>query len=193
MSENDISLTGSRVSLVPVAEEHFEMLHHWRNDISDLMLWSSVRSIIPKHEYWQELKNDYQNGIIRLVIKDNKTAEIIGQVFAYNQSIQNQHIFIGVFISREKRKFSYGVEATAVFVKYLFYYFSVHKIYYEIFEFNKSSFDVVSKCGFGNEGAFLDHINFNGRFWTLYRFAMYRKDLQRMNAIIKRVTRNERG
>lgn len=183
---NSTPLNGKRISLIPVSEEHFEHLFEWRNNTKDLMLWSSVRSIIPKHEYWQELKSDYSNGLIRLVVVDKNSNTPIGQVFSYNYNNTNNNLFIGIYIIPDKRKLYYGIEALTVFVTYLFSYFSLHKIYFEIFEYNTHSKELARKSGFKEEGVFKDHFLFNGKYWSLFRFAFYASDLKRMSKFVER-------
>ncbi len=188
-SVEELRFEGRRVKLRSILEKDFSTLLNWRNDVSDLMLWSSARAVIPESAYVEELQSDYKQGLCRLGVEDKRTGELVGHVFAYGYSEQNAHAYFGIYICRDNRESRIGFEATALFIKYMFAYFSLTKVYFDVFEYNLRSAILLEKAGLHKEGDFKKHIQYNGRAWSMYRYALYREDLGRVKRYLDWFTR----
>ena len=187
---NPVSLQGSRIRLRPIMEKDFPELLKWRNDPSDLMLWTEARTLVTSSVYAEELREEFKQGIYRLGIEENGSGQLIGNVFSYNHSLQNKHASVGLYICPEKRDLYFGVEAFLLFVRYFFAYFSPVKLYFDVFEFNTHSYQILKRAGFHIEGEFKKHLLFDGQYWSMTRFAGFREDLPRAEKYLERFRRH---
>lgn len=58
---------------------------------------------------------------------------------------------------------------------YLFTCFPYRKVYAETYEFNSDSRRALENGGFVQEGHFRQHVWYDGRYWDLYKYALYRE------------------
>ncbi|MEZ5141808.1 MAG: GNAT family protein [Acidimicrobiales bacterium] len=68
------------------------------------------------------------------------------------------------------------IEGVAAFASYLFDHFDLRKIYFEVPAYNAELFSVRGTGLLREEGRFVDHFYYGGRFWDLHTFAMHRSD-----------------
>lgn len=184
----EVSLEGRRVRLRPPHPEDFtpsSVLYTLRTDTRNLYLWSRRRTLPSPNAFREEWERDES---VRLVIENSK-GEVLGFVFAYD--FMDKHCSIGVVIRPDRRTMGYGVEAMALFLRYLFAYYSLVKVYAVVYEFNKLSLSTVKKAGFRLEGTFSKHVEWNGRWWVAYQFAFYREDLPRLERFLARLNHHE--
>lgn len=174
-----MNLEGRRIRLRVLDKRDLSTLLRWRNNVEDLMLWTAARTPVPEPVYFEELQGDYKNGMLRLGIEEKATHELIGQAFSYNRNADNGHAFLGIYLAPHKRKIGIGVEASALFIPYLFAYFNLVKLYFDVFEYNVPSLQMAQSAGMHQEGTFPKHVHFGGKRWNLYRFAIYAEDVER--------------
>ncbi len=185
-TNGSIGLEGRWVKLRPPAAEDLPMLYQWRNDPTTLYLWSRRRELLSWSAFLREIEADERDGLLRLVVED-KSGELVGLVFAYNLSIFDRHCYIGTYIRPDRRGIGYGVEATALFLRYLFTYLGLVKVYATVYEFNHLSRSTLESAGFRLEGTFPRDHEWGGQWWTTYQFALYREDLQRIEKLLARL------
>jgi|ERR1700682_929636 len=187
---NPVSLQGTSLRLRPLMEKDFPVLLKWRNDPTELMLWSEARSLVTDSVYGDELRGEYKQGIYRLCIEENGSGQLIGNIFTYGHSLQNHHAYVGLYLCPEKRDSYFGAEAFLLFLKYAFTYFSLVKLYFDVFEYNTHSYQIMERAGFHKEGEFKKHVQYDGQYWTMFRFAAYREDLPRAEKYLERFRRH---
>lgn len=181
-----LSLMGRRVRLRPMTKEDLPLLFQWRNDTSSLFLWSSQGRLLSLPMLIQEIEADEAGGDIRLII-ENTRGEVIGLVFTRGCSQLNRHCYIGLYLTPEERGCGYGAEAGALFLWYLFTYLGMEKVYATVYEFNSFSRRLIEKAGFCLEGTFPQHHWWRDRLWTLHQFALYRRELPRIEEFLLRL------
>jgi RimJ/RimL family protein N-acetyltransferase len=74
----------------------------------------------------------------------------------------------------------------ALFIDYLFTYFSFRKIYLDVYEYNNASVDPVKNFSFQLEGVFGEHRYFDGKWHTMNRYALYRTEIDRVRQFLAR-------
>jgi RimJ/RimL family protein N-acetyltransferase len=65
-----------------------------------------------------------------------------------------------------------GVDASILFLKYLFNYYGYRKVYVEVYAFNTDVVKMAGKAGFVLEGCLKGHRWWNGRFWDQHIYAI---------------------
>lgn len=191
ISITNISLEGSRVRLRPFQEGDFPLLAQWRNDLSDLVIYSELRFPVPEYEFIEQLKNYKKHDVgPHLCVEEKSSHQLIGHINMYGYNPDDNYAFMGIYICPAKRSLSFGLEAFTLFVKYIFVCFSLNKLYFDIFEYNPQAWQAIEKLGFHKEGEFKRHILYDGRYWTMYRFALHREDLGIIERFLRRFQRS---
>jgi RimJ/RimL family protein N-acetyltransferase len=174
------ALEAFRVYLRPPCEKDFPFLFAWRSDTRDLFLWSGARDLLPQPAFAEELQQDCRRGVQRLMVLAQKTDTPIGQVFSYSYDPANGYVFAGIYLCPEMRRLALGVEAAFLYLRYLFAYLAIHKVYCDVYEFNRPMRRLLERLEMHREGAFPQHLYYNGRHWAMFRYAIYREDIQRL-------------
>lgn len=184
------TLETRRIILHPIEQKDLPLLHQWRNDPMFISLCSVRRTIISYEEFVDELKHDFsRDRHIQYIIELNGKEIPIGTIFSYSLNLIDGYVFITIYISEEYQNKGYGVEAVALFLKYLFGFFPLNKTYMETYGYNQQSISPLRNFGFQEEGRFKEHRFFSGARHDLIRFAVYRADLERISALIRRLTK----
>jgi RimJ/RimL family protein N-acetyltransferase len=143
------------VGLRPISESDYPTLIDWRNSERWLRLLSQRRDTVSPEEFAAEIKKalatQRQAQFIIVRKRDNRA---IGTIFSFNLDLTNGNVFINTFIDEENERRGYGAIATALVIRWLFDAFPIHKIYFEVFGYNKLSHDTMVSAGFKKEGRF---------------------------------------
>ena len=173
-------LSGRSLRLRPLVEpEDGGLIFNWRNDLDTLYLWSVSRKLVSQRQFEDEFLNKMHQHFHCYCMVDRQRGEedssTIGMCYSYDASDVDGYAFICTYIVPDLTGNGLGVQATALFVDYLFTYFSLRKLYVDIFEYNELSLRTCQRAGFTIEGDFRQHHYFNGRYWDQYRLALYRE------------------
>lgn len=180
-------LCTSRVKLRSVKDDDIPTLILWRNDTKTMPFWTVRRSLLSDYEsineFWADLKRDKD---VMLIAEDTKQ-QIIGMCYSYNSNYIDGHTFVTVFVDEKYRnKLGYGIDITALFIDYLFTFFNFRKLYFETYEYSSSS-SMWKKFGANLEGVFPEHHYYNGIWWTLNRFSVFRDSLTKFRKYLKKM------
>lgn len=182
-----ISLEGTRLRLRPMQESDFPLLAQWRNDLTALLLGSDLRFLVPEHISIEELRKrgNYDKSPL-LCIEEKESHQLIGTINLYGFDRDNNFAYLGLYISPAKRKLYFSLEATVIFINYVFVFFSLNKLYCDIMEQNHPAWRGVERLGFLREGEFKRHTFYDNQYWTMYRYALHREDLSAVKSFLER-------
>jgi RimJ/RimL family protein N-acetyltransferase len=99
--------------------------------------------------------------------------EPAGHVVAYDADLAQGHASIGALFTPDHAGTGQAAEVTAVFVRYLFHTFRLHKLYLEVPGFNWPQVRSGAGRFFHVEGVLRDHDHYAGRYWDSYVCAIY--------------------
>jgi RimJ/RimL family protein N-acetyltransferase len=156
-----------------------EAVYNWRSDVSSLHLWSTLRRIPPIEEFAEEFSQLVSTTNYFLVCAQD-SAQPIGFVYAYNSSSVDGYAFFSQFMSERFRRGPHAVEAGLLFLRYLFSFYNLRKLYADVYEFNQIAFKTLTNAGFQSEGFTPEHILYSGTYWGMHRLALYRSDWEKL-------------
>ncbi len=165
---------GRRTFLIPAGTEHTAWFGRWRSDLDQLHLWTAARRLPAPNE----VATDFERmlaGNMTLVAVSKQHREPVGFVQAYNFSTDWGWAYLLGYFDPESRAPGIAIEATYLFVDYLFSAFPLRKLYADVFEYNDSTLRLLGKCGFREEGRFEEHVWWDDRYWPLVRLALFRQ------------------
>lgn len=117
----------------------------------------------------------------QFAVTTRRSDDAQGLVVAYNTDPRDTHTYVGTFVSPKLAGTGLRVEATSLFATYLFMTWPFRKVYFEVVEYNLSSFRRALTDLFRVEGRLEDHLYYGGRFWDMYLLALYRDDALRFS------------
>ena len=194
---NTSELETKRISLRPIEETDYPVLFKWRNEFRFLSLFSAKREVISFESFIKEIKREFErNRHLQFIVSRKDTNKPIGTIFSFNFNPVDGYVFVNIYIDSEEENKGYGVEGIVLFVYYLFMFFPVRKICFEIFSYNNLSLSTMqngSRYGFCEEGRFKEHRFFNGKHYDVFRFAIFRNSTDKISKLLERFKRNYSG
>jgi len=166
-------LETKRLSLIPLEEEHTELIIKWRNDKDILFNFFSYMPLTrAEHLHWL---NSKPHDRIDLMIQIKKTSDFIGVVNLSNIDHRNQHCEYGILIG-EKSFWGkgYAREATECILDYAFDVLNMRKVYLYVQKENERAIKLYTSIGFEVEGDFREEFFKNGRFVNILKMAKFR-------------------
>lgn len=186
-------LKTSRIELKPVESSDLPILHKWRNEFRFLNLFSLGRNLVSLEEFAKEHQKDTERERrMQFMVMLREKNLPIGTIYTLNLNQIDGYVFIGTYIDEQHERMGYGAEAVALLVHYLFKFFPIHKIYFEVFAYNKLSLSTLRNAEFVEEGHFKEHRFIDGARYDVIRFAACRSSLKKLNCLLKKFQNRRR-
>lgn len=181
-------LETKRIRLRRITNDDLSILFGWRNDENFIQNCSNRRNKVDYEEFIKEFTKDFERDRhIQFMVERIRDKNPIGAVYSYGYKSVDKYAFITTYLADGFRKFGYGAEALALFLEYLFETFGLHKIYFEVYEYNAESLKGIVKAGFVEEGRFKEQRLWNGKRYDVLRYAVFRNDIPRILEFIDKL------
>ena len=99
----------------------------------------------------------------------------VGYVASYNYCPNDGVINFLVFVDKEHRGSAYGGAIAAKFIDFLFSYYSLRKVYSDVYEYNEASCKANLAFGLEEETRLKEYRYKDGRYWDVVYFVMDRE------------------
>ena len=161
------------VKLRPLEDNDLKTLYIWRNQSDFLSLFSPRRTVISYEKFVVEHKRDMERERHLQFAEIVWRNRVLGTIYSYNLNLVDGHVFMGGYMPPDTRGLGYGAISCALYISYLFEFFPLHKIYFEVLGYNKFSLPLLQNFGFVEEGRFKEHRFYDGERHDLIRMAVY--------------------
>lgn len=189
-----VSLNGSLVNLRTVRRGDYDLLCNWREDTESMYLWTSYRHIGTRADNENELEENLRfHWHLCFIIETVERQKPIGFIYSYEAQLVDGNCVVTTLVDKEHRTRGYGVEAHALFLRYIFTYFGFRKIYSDVYDFNQSSNSILKKSRYQLEGTFPKHRYFGEAWHTMKRYAFYREDISKVVVFLDKLKRKKLG
>jgi len=169
-------LRGRRFCLIPLAPRHLPLLYELSVIDQSSFRWR-FRGRVPPMEAFVEALH---SGVLCqfAIVPTSRPDDFAGLVVAYSYHPQGQYCYLAVLANPAAGA---GVlEGVALFLRYLFRFWPLRKIYLEVPEFNLPQYQSAVTAGLlKQEGCLVGHDYFAGRHWDLFIYAIYRSEALR--------------
>lgn len=166
------SLAGKWVRLRPVSKVDYPRLFQWRSDSEMVHVWNMSRRLASFEEFSTWLDQTLLTSSVYVVV-DTTSDEPVGYAQTYNPSPWDQWVYVGFYLVPPFRGRPHFLEAAELSLDALFRWFPVRKVYAEVYEFAENIDAILRAMGFVEEGFTPNHFWHEGRYWGLWRFALY--------------------
>lgn len=178
-------LSTDHYTLLPMTAGHHQAIHRLANQEWAAFKWR-YRAGIPSFPVFE--RTLYAGVLTQFVITGNEhPTNIVGVLIAHDFNAQDQHCVMStVFDSCH----SGPVEETIpLFIKYLFRYWSLRKMYVEVSDFNRVPYHSACVAGLVKEEARLKHhIYFDDKYWDQVTYAVYPDSVEKLYIYFLRST-----
>jgi len=176
------SLTGRAVSLTPLFPSDYPALYELAISEQVSYRWR-FRGGIPNYEAF--VQSLYVDVLSQFVVRSEPSGAAVGHVVSYGTDFQNGYSYAGAMMRADLQGTGSGIEAFALFVRYLFATWNLRKVYLEVVEFNMPQFGSAIGRYVTEEGRLREHVYYQGRLWDQYLLALYRaQTFDIVNAIL---------
>jgi len=166
------SLQGKRFSLAPLMPEHHAPLYRLVTSEHANFRWRYRGEIPPIESFERTL---HSNVLVQFaIVAQQDRRRFAGLVVAYNYVPRDTTCYLAVVT--DPACGGGTLEATGLFVRYLFACWPLRKIYIEAADFNIRQYASGLRSGLlVSEGLLKEHHYFDDRYWDLQILAIYRE------------------
>ncbi|MER6947205.1 GNAT family protein [Nonomuraea sp. NPDC000554] len=177
MFDHKPTLTGERVTLLPVGPEHVEGLFELVSDREVQRLTGSHGELDPDVcRAWYATRGEHADRLDLAIIADDEYVGeiVINELDAHNLACNLRIALIGA------RAFGkgYGTEAITLVLDHVFAATPLHRVSLEVYAFNERARHVYKKVGFVEEGVHRDALLWDGEWHDAVTMAVLRTDWQ---------------
>jgi diamine N-acetyltransferase len=167
-------ITFRGISLRPVLEEDMPFLFRLWADPCRYHLWMRGRSIYDEAGF-QQTWAAWTTGMIAAKFIVTSGDRPVGMVFDYERALEDGWTKATTLLQDESVGHGIGVIATALFMDWLFGCLPLRKVYHEAYAYNAPVVRMWRKIGLTEEGVLKADRYWNGAYWDLHIFALYRE------------------
>ncbi len=164
-----------------------DTLYEYYLDYETRKFFTSEMNVVSKkvfiEEFRKKLTYKYHEFMLIKNLKDDK---IIGFIYSFRYKPNDGTLYTTVYISKDYRNKIYGVKAGLIFYKFLFEKYTIRKIYCCIYSYNDTMINIAEKGGYRLEGKLLNHKYYNGKYYDMFIYALYKEDFYLM---LKKLTK----
>lgn len=161
------------------AEKDIENIYKVYSDYAEQYKLFSVMNANSFEAFQQKFANKlFANYNDFLVIEVE--GKFAGFVASYDYKVVDGHIKGMIYIDPKYRSGYVGM-AGIEFANILFQYYNIHKIYTEVYSYNKYSISYHEKIGFTEECRLKDYKYFDGSYWDVIYYQISREQFYRVN------------
>jgi len=134
-------LETDRVLLRPIDPSMYEDLYRIAVDPGVMFRWRNRGIPPPPEEFLQSIRSD---ALAQFAVLGKSTLEVCGQVLAYGADFRHSRCSIAAALDSEAVGKGLGIEASVLFVDFVFKTWPFHKVLFEIPEFNIEQFRTIA-------------------------------------------------
>jgi RimJ/RimL family protein N-acetyltransferase len=172
-------LTFRGVSLRPVLEADLPFLFRLIADPGLSHLWMRGQPAFDEVCFQQNWAN-WGGGMVSTRFVVESAGRPVGMVFDYDRTPHDGWTKATTLLQEESLGHGGGVIATALFMDWLFRGLPLRKVYHEAYGYNAAVVRMWRKLGLREEGVLRGDRYWDGAYWDLHIFALYREDWPRV-------------
>jgi RimJ/RimL family protein N-acetyltransferase/aryl carrier-like protein len=163
-------LSSPTFRLTPIEQRDLDFLYTLAAQPETSFRWRYRGAPPPPERFAAEL---WTQVLVQYVTRRTVDNEPVGHVVAYGAGPSQHHAYVGAVFQPQHTGTGLAAQVVAVFVRYLFHTFPLHKLYLEIPGFNWPQMRSGEGRLFRVEGVLRDHDFYAGRYWDQYLCAIY--------------------
>jgi diamine N-acetyltransferase len=169
-----MAMTFRGISLRAVVEGDLTFLFRLMAEPTRTHLWLRGRPVYDEAGF-QHAWSAWTGGMIGAKFLVESAGRPVGLVFDYDRTHEDGWTKATTLLQEESVGHGGGVIATALFMDWLFRSLPFRKVYHEVFAYNDAVVRMWRKLGLVEEGVLKEDRFWDGAYWDLHIFALYRE------------------
>jgi RimJ/RimL family protein N-acetyltransferase len=183
-----MTLTFRGVSLRPVLEADLPFLFRLFSDPDRSHLWMRCRSIYDE-ACFQQAWGTWTSGTIAAKFMIESAGGPAGLVFDYERAPEDGYTKVTTVLDEASIGHGVGATATVLFWEWLFQSLPLRKVYMDVSGYNQAVVRMLRKVELAEEGILKADRYWNGAYWDLHIFALYREAFPKVRERVLRLPR----
>jgi len=167
-------LTYRGVSLRSVLEADLTFLFRLLGDPTRTHLWLRSRPVYDEAGF-QQTWSAWASGMMGAKFVVESAGRPVGLAFDYDRTLDDGWTRVTTLVQEESIGHGAGVIGACLFMEWLFQTFPLRKMYHEVFGYNDNVIRMWRKLGLTEEAVLKGDRYWNGAYWDLHVFALYRE------------------
>jgi diamine N-acetyltransferase len=172
-----------------VTEGDLPFLFRLYTDPSRCHLWMASRRVHDELEFRGAWSAWVSGGMAAKFIVESEQRPV-GWVMSTDEYLEHGIAKVHTIVQEGDVGRGVGVVATALLTDFLFRQLPLRKIYFDVFDFNPLVVRIWRKLGLAEEGLLKGDRYWDGKYWDLHIFALYREAWPDLRARVLRPERN---
>lgn len=164
-------MEGATVHLRPVSQVDFPAFFQWSLDTSQFHFLGAAQGVSTFENFAARLDAELRGSVTFILVSADRS-EIFGYVQAVELRLDQGWCFVRSYAEPEYRGQSAAVEATVMFLDYMFRTFDLRKIYMEVYESELEWLKPLIAAGLVQEGKFEQHIWAGDKYQDVVRLVL---------------------
>lgn len=156
-------------------EMDLERLYQVYNDYASQINLTATKPYSSIKQFKEEIQKNIAYVYKDLLIAFDESNDFIGFVISYDYNSNDGTIRIIEYIDKNFRKGLYAGLICIKFIDTIFKYYSIRKVYSEVYGYNEESISCHRSIGFTQEGCFKEDHYYNNKYWDTYIFSFMRE------------------
>ncbi len=181
-----------RLTTNNITSNDIVFLFNCHQDYNTRYLYSKDMTIKSKNDFTKDFykKLNYKYHEFMTIKSVDNDDEYIGFINSFRYNPNDGNLYTTICICSKYRNTIYGVQAGMAFYDYLFNKYTIRKIYCSVYDYNKMSMKFLKTAGFKVEGILKSNKYFNGKYFDMYIFSLYKEDFSILKKRLK-MNKNE--
>lgn len=178
----EITLNNNNATLIPYDDRYFEQIFEWfsENQIRDLYFDAPINlNKMNFYEAFNKRIDDIYHTF--LLIIDVNSNRLVGLIYSYNYEQESEIIYFNIFLQEKDYNKNLEENSIRLFCNYLFTYYPIRKIYFNLFDYEKEKIKSIKKTGFTMVGKLNEHTFNNGKYRDVFFFELNREGFYKID------------
>jgi RimJ/RimL family protein N-acetyltransferase len=156
-----------------VVEDDTSYLFRLFTDPNRCHLWMSGRRVYDEAGFRQAWAV-WSGEVMAAKFIVESAGQPVGLVFDHDRMMEDGCTQVTALLEEDRTGHGGGVVATALLIDWLFQGLPIRKVYLKVYGYNRAVIRILRKLGLEEEGVLRGDRYWDGAYWDLHMFALYR-------------------
>lgn len=160
-----MKLYNDRIRIIPFEVDHWPYFYNWQHTgdyfhfFGNSPLFDSKTAASLNH-----------HGKIYTIVSPDNVSSVLGAIYIQSQNEVSRNLVYGILIDKEHQSKKIGMEASKMFLDYVFNMLNFYKVIALVNEDNLTAVNGAEKIGMVKEAELIDELYYNGEFKNVFRY-----------------------
>ena len=189
-------IKGKKIVLREVEDADIESMTKWRNDReTNKHFFTHDPTTVDRQRKWIAAHGKGADERLFIIAPIDNPSKAVGTVGLTHIDQHNRRAEWGRFLIGDvsARRAGLGSEALYLSLRYAFRVLNLHKLYLEVFSWNKAARSLYKRFGFRLEGTWRSHVFSDGHFHDVCLYGLLRSEFLEKESKIRRILYKTEG